>query len=1330
MSENRTTLAATSSERDARFDIAIVDQSQDATDAARDAAEARLTDELNADGGKIRRWVRSIWKGNYAKEVYRQRYILEAAKTINESQDQFAHVAADSTQKANAQMATIERMLQGPDETIHEEAGESREVLDDDSDIAVAAKELVRRYAAGNLDEDALQEEQGRILEAYRTTHTDDKDALRRCAVQVNNITQVARAVKGAVEQGESLDRIVQDMRVVDGTERSGARTEHVQTATDRLIERMGKHEAGRLAFMTPEVTVGAIAIATSAIRVGATIGVGNALRVVAPGVAGGVIAGMRESRQVRKERMQHSREMAQGSEMGSGDKRRQEMDETRYETRSAADEAASIRESLGLEDFENNDIAAVHDVMMQVAELQARRRISDTDKKDLFSFTSAVSMGAERHDLDMAIVEAKIALARKFAVDGVHSGLQDRFGASPAEILAAAQEAHGDLIEQDATEKNKAFNKLRSRRVAEKVTVGLAAGLTFGVMSQEVVAAVQPSLGGLMDNMTGQDTALHDGKLHETLLKRVFDSDGSGNSPESHEVAFGDSKFDVSGGSAAVENNTLTIDAGGHTIDVPVEADGQLSDDVRAQLEEHGIRVGESQEVPVETTVTKQVGMSANEFVEHYSDKTTHVVRDFWYDNDTPAPVFDLNEQGLHWGGEHGNGVGSNGEVQLSIATMTEDGSFTNGNSVAWQEAAASGNLKIAISATENTQTQPFILGIKPDGSIDIPQDHPAAQLFSMVDGHMQFNGAYGEVVQTNGVDVNGAEHIRPLATMVGTKEWDGGLVDVVTKETKISYITSIEVPNETVTELPPIVPVPLPRKSMESIRRNTHSPYSYYSYDNYYMSRAEMEQFQREISPTLRDNPDADLVPSQEIAWFADNLRSTRGSDYVDGMVDQIISSPDIARVDDSKDIIVTIPVGAVTEADNIYKTLSLYAKQENSAVEGAVLLLNVNWTDAAVADGKQSEIDRTKAEIERARQDFPELTIVTVEQEYRQTDIDRTGGIPGYMANDLTNAALLTIHERIRSGSIAPDHEIAILRHDADAQGMSARLLQRFRDVSVANMAKGVDVFKGSTRFDTHRHEPYPGFGAVSNFSAALAVASVGEGRIHTGGANFAVRAATLAAVGGLGNVQDQTYTGPGSDDLMIGSRIANGRRGYGHGAAARQGYGYSNAGVSDKSRIKFVAGATVDTDAQRLIPPYLLGRSFQEAWSPESYSGTSGYSLRDAEAKVLADKPAENFSANETFTAIEHNMSHELSYNSAAASRRALSAFFGTVPGAYYIEGDLGSPDVKLHLTRQGKKYLKSRIGMDERKKTSKYGASAVHRLYSRRRDGRTQLVQPT
>ena len=107
----------------------------------------------------------------------------------------------------------------------------------------------------------------------------------------------------------------------------------------------------------------------------------------------------------------------------------------------------------------------------------------------------------------------------------------------------------------------------------------------------------------------------------------------------------------------------------------------------------------------------------------------------------------------------------------------------------------------------------------------------------------------------------------------------------------------------------------------------------------------------------------------------------------------------------------------MAAVSESENIYNTLSLFAQQDNADIEKSLILLNVNWLDEARSDPeKAANILRTMAEIDRARKDFPHLRIATIEREYNRESVERTGGVIGYVAQDLQSAPLLWLQQQI--------------------------------------------------------------------------------------------------------------------------------------------------------------------------------------------------------------------------------------------------------------------------------------------------------------------------
>ena len=89
---------------DEALKVVLVDQSRDAQDEARDRADARLDQELG-EGGKFKQFLNGIWKGNIAKDFYRQRYIHQELDTIKSAES--VHINEDADRRSQARHQRI-----------------------------------------------------------------------------------------------------------------------------------------------------------------------------------------------------------------------------------------------------------------------------------------------------------------------------------------------------------------------------------------------------------------------------------------------------------------------------------------------------------------------------------------------------------------------------------------------------------------------------------------------------------------------------------------------------------------------------------------------------------------------------------------------------------------------------------------------------------------------------------------------------------------------------------------------------------------------------------------------------------------------------------------------------------------------------------------------------------------------------------------------------------------------------------------------------------------------------------------------------------------------
>ena len=1296
--------------------IAVVDQTHDVEAAAKDYAEARLRGESEAarEAGRIKGFLHRIWRGEngIATKYFFNKYVEEAKQRAEE--EGLTVLYTDSVELRNAAMgATIARFTSEYDESIHEVAGERRQELAEDSPFGLAVKKLIENYVEGDSkdwSEEAFREAQSRIVRQL-DQYGDGDDLIGEGKVRIDNIWQIAQAVKESVNHGESLDNVLQGMKIYTGESRSGVRTEAHQSKIDKTIERLQKSKIGSL--VGPETISLGAAIATGLFRVGR----GSLMRAAGvtgiPGLLGGVFAGMRENKRLKEERAIHAREVAQGQEFEDKG-RRAEIEKTRYETVAAKELIGSLEEFIDKEDLSPEELQQCYESIVNAA---SRIYASDELQADFISYSSVTEVESERFELDVAIARAKVKLEGRLGdlPEALVADLGiDKDGTVDDAIYKSTDVLYS--LMDDRSKKDEAFKKLKRRRVAIAAATGAVTGFTIGLASQEALAFFDSGYDGLLENvLTGEG-----GGDRQTLLAGIFHGEGYGYNTETIVSAGDYTSYDVGGSQGSInlpDNYQLTYNPDGTTniIDpngnvfaenVSFEADGSLSQASQELLQEKGAVVEDFSAV-VNSQESIVQDLSVDEYLEHHQSKLTNITRDFWYDNDT-ASVFDNNELGLQWGSQ-----GDDGSIRLSISNMTDYGSYHGFDSVSWSDEAQGGTLKFAVSASIDSQDRVFMVDIAPDGSIDIPSDSPAANLFSVDEyGQVEFNGAYGEVVAIQDVDTDGITHVTPLATMEGNNS-------VSTISTTVEVLTDKNVPKFQITPPPielvanatPTVegfggPAVVLRRPLENIARRR--PGYYNQYRNGYTEQRESQL--EDISPRLRSDRNANLELGEETTRYKQWLAGTRGPEYVSQIEQGINNSKELQQAPGDVDFVVTIPVAAASESENIYNTLGLLARQDSDDIEKSLILLNVNWLDEARSDPeKAANILRTMAEIDRARKDFPHLRIATIEREYNRESVEKTGGVIGYVAQDLQSTALLWLQQQIESGKRPPSQDAIIQRYDADMRGMSKHA---WRDIRRAfSKYPETDIFKGVTRLGVDQYEKYPGFGLVAEMEANMSAIRTIGGFVGTGGANFGARASTVAAVNGIGDVR--VYSGSGSDDMEVGARINTARAGRFTDSSNGGHYNYSgNVSVNVNRRVgRFVGGSTVDTDAERFISRYMDGKFWQSVWSNESgpgafSDGAGGYSPRTSGSHNRQNR-SDKLSA-KMIKVLELNMSEELAIAGPEARHRLLSILFKDAPGAYTLE-DADDGKVKFKFTKAGRKYIKRYLkSFGRRKHDQLYG----------------------
>lgn len=798
------------------------DQTEDANEKSWEVAHEQFTQKVNQtpEGrfGKLKKITRNVWYETF-KTHYILKYKRDAMAKIEESQDIHVH-SNDEDLSGKARVATLTRFTQlweGSEENlIHKDAGEAREAHTQESDFTKGIKSLVERYVTGELNDKSLQEEQKAFYAGYRqrsdtegtatsgTVRIDNMlQVAKAAAAQVNEMIEIAKAVKGSEEHAQSVAYVLDKMDVLTGETRTGVRT---GVSHGRLEEKIDKWSQKAGGFVGPETITIAASLALGVAKMSFT----KALTLTgAIGAGAGVLGYLRERKRVNDDNWQHSREMAMGQEFEKNSKRREQMEQTRYETVKATDIIESINESFEREKLDDGGREALEAAVAALVAAESRKQLSDQRNIDLIAYSSKTEVELERFNMDLTIAKAKVELRKRLASGG--GELLGRQGVTVEELLSSETDAYNDYvesIEQDIDAKDEALKKIRHRRALKAGAAAAATSLVIagGVHFAEVGI-------GLVDS--GFGTTHHEAS--NNFAKQAVGQHGEIQISDDHSVVQHDGKIDI------VDHDGKPVDG---LTNIQADANGKLPDDALKNLRDHGMTVQDISHKEIVQT-DKTTTSSIQEFMRQPNNGTTQVTRDFWYDNNTPR-IFEGNEQGLHLGGVNGNGITDNGTYEYKLA-LTQGNSFHGNQEAQLRDLIVNNKLKVAISADAGSQHQVFMVDAKivtdasgkPSLVADIDPKSAAGSLYTNENGRMVFHGAYAELVEVSGTDQNGPTHIRPLATHVG----DGSANSITHTEPSVTIdhptykITTdgYEAPNET--RVPVMTPITT-RKSLENAR------------------------------------------------------------------------------------------------------------------------------------------------------------------------------------------------------------------------------------------------------------------------------------------------------------------------------------------------------------------------------------------------------------------------------------------------------------------------------------------------------------------------------
>lgn len=1146
-----------------KFQVTMVDVQDIAEDTIRDKAERTLTESKEAMQG-VGGFFKKIWKHGIAREYYRQKEIIRARETMREHGGIYAteeDPRIEKTAHDEAMAAIMERFASDHEETIHE--GETRSTIDKKGDenerkVHEGVSALIREYATGTLTDENFKEARTRLLQQVSESRKDaDKNAM-----YADNLIEVARQVRLAVAHGTALEDLDLELDIKLGAAKSAIRTKANYNAADRVIEAIKKTPVGR--FVNEGTLASGVAIAMS---VGSWIGrrslssnLAKAVTFGGTALAAGVFTGLAESKRIKEDRRQHAREMAQGRTYEKGKSpRREEMDKYLYEMESASELSTGLQsrffvEKKGGELIERTLTAEERDeAIAYLADIEARIALNEREAVDLVSYSSPTAIERERTDLDMLRWKAKAQLRKSFEKEPHASGKDLNA------LLKLSKDVQMELLTKGAEgieERNKRFDKMKTGRVARAAAIGVVGGAGIGLAVQEVGAFFDPHQVGAIERLVRGDHAFPVGERHlgatpveafRNLIERHL--------PQAH-TAMHTVEVGPNGHLRLPEGMTLDGQGNEYTLrdgdrvlaeGLSVTNDGGLDEESIAQLEHYGLIVSSATE-NVNNSVTTNV--AAAEYLRLHPELGERIHRTLWFDNDTPAPVFDRNELRLWWGGEHNTGIDANNQYSFSMDHMTRGGSFHHGLNADAQRLLAEGKLRILLSVSQDSQFTPIEVPIQPDGSVRIDPNSEAGRLLFRTgpDGHAQFLGRFAEVAEVTGQAEDGADNVRILAT------YEGEGVDTIpsTIVTSVPETTTIiNAPHDYHIDPPPIIP-PWGRRPLESLRNpeSDEGPpplvpapllagYGYYGAASVEQAKQEMEEAHIALDTYKRGknkrewlDKDGKLV-ERNVERERAHIREYLDRQDVAYKTELEEFSTLVGPMSEKCRVAVIIP--ARFEEVNLENLLDQYALQvgpDNRLIDPELFELNI------LVNRKQGEAeDKSMQVIEAWKKKHPEYRVNAVDVVFPPEKAN-----VGMARKYITDLVLKRSLDRGRA-----DGPLYIESEDADLVSMDrrtiSRLVEKFDERPYVDILRGVqdrqpeimqkndllfferrfhDMIEIFMRREAYRPENLRGSNFVWN-------------RIISGGWNTAYTAEAYAQIGGY--VSDVV-----AEDMKIGWKVS--------------------------------------------------------------------------------------------------------------------------------------------------------------------------------------------
>ncbi len=717
-------------------------------------------------GARVRGAVARLWKGKIFRDYYEFKYQRELKEQYSKD---FAHTLGansgdGSASSAETEQALIWRMTQDSD-FFTDTVGEEREQLSPDSEAYKAMRRAVETFVE-NGNEEAFIEETRRI----------NNDLMGNEGMPIlDNYLTSAIYIKGQVDHGRALNDVMRGFKMYQGTSAEGVNSGHHERAIDKLVAKFERKKTGWTLSIKPEAVAGVAGLAS---WIGGAVARNRAVQAVSFGgsaVVAGVLAGVKENEQVKIDRADLARRIAEGGQVDEDNKYEMELAETLPEMRTAESYMEVMDQAIASGDA---------DRMRQVlADLVVAREVGRNEGVDLIDYYSG---GGDAEVVRNELTSRQFALEQAYIRTNKDPNLElGRYKDQLMDGLSAATQAYGavfpdvngallnwDNVPENVREqiikayemqaaRDRVAKKLRRRRVAKEWAVTTARTLAFSTIGQEIAAFARSDVHGAVEDMlAGQH----------------------GDAPNAARTALGNLLNTPSGGAVG------EVVAGGNRPEKQFYREGEINHEQIKQWQAEGYKVEKHFDYEPQE---HQVTISAEDAVK--GNPTFH--RAGWLDYGTERP--DYNELL----GRHGEGS--------SYIFNPRGGSYGYGMSMSREDiiqAAREGHIKLMVSPTRGTQSNPFSVGnviVEDNGLINFNPDaitQPAA-----ADMMVNRSYAFAEVVD----DRTG----MVLATEVGS-----GTADSFTQTAKemVNTLTGYDItpPVDQVISSVPVMPdvEPLP--------------------------------------------------------------------------------------------------------------------------------------------------------------------------------------------------------------------------------------------------------------------------------------------------------------------------------------------------------------------------------------------------------------------------------------------------------------------------------------------------------------------------------------